>query len=114
LCFFSGCARAGLVGVNVVAVDGSKVSANASREVSVDYERLAREILADQRAVHAEEDARFGIAAATSCRPRRRLPTAGSGGSRRPSAGWMISARAGRADPARPAEARAGGQPPAA
>ena len=36
------CARAGLVGVNVVAVDGSKISANASREATVDYERLAR------------------------------------------------------------------------
>ena len=30
------CAQAGLVGVNVVAVDGSKVSANASREATVD------------------------------------------------------------------------------
>jgi len=32
------CAKAGLVAVNVVAVDGSKVSANASREANVDYE----------------------------------------------------------------------------
>jgi transposase len=30
------CAKAGLVGVNVVAIDGSKVSANASREATVD------------------------------------------------------------------------------
>jgi transposase len=30
------CASAGLVGANVVAVDGSKVAANASREVNVD------------------------------------------------------------------------------
>src|SRR3954462_11767670 len=45
------CARAGLVGVNVVAVDGSKVSANASREANVDYERLAREIIEEHRAV---------------------------------------------------------------
>jgi transposase len=54
------CARAGLVGVNVVAVDGSKVSANASREATVDYERLAREVLEEAQAVDAEEDARFG------------------------------------------------------
>ena len=54
------CAKAGLVGVNVVAVDGSKVSANASREANVDYERLAREIVEDHRAVDAEEDERFG------------------------------------------------------
>ena len=54
------CAKAGLVGVNVVAVDGSKVSANASREANVDYERLAREAIEHARAVDAEEDERFG------------------------------------------------------
>jgi transposase len=54
------CARAGLVGVNVVAVDGSKISANASREATVDYERLAREIVEEGLAVDAEEDARLG------------------------------------------------------
>jgi hypothetical protein len=54
------CARAGLVGVNVVAVDGSKIAANASREATVDYERLAREIVEEGLAVDAEEDARLG------------------------------------------------------
>jgi transposase len=54
------CAKAGLVGLKIVAVDGSKVSANASRQANVDYERLAREILEDARAVDAEEDERFG------------------------------------------------------
>ena len=56
------CAKAGLVGVNVLAVDGSKVSANASREATVDYERLAREAVAEARVVDAEEDERFGDA----------------------------------------------------
>jgi transposase len=54
------CAKAGLVGVNVVAVDGSKVSANASREATVDYERLAREALEQAQAIDAEEDALYG------------------------------------------------------
>src|SRR4051794_27227108 len=54
------CARAGLVGVNVVAVDGSKISANASREATADYERLAREILEEAIEVDAAEDERFG------------------------------------------------------
>jgi len=54
------CAKAGLVGVNVVAVDGSKVSANASREATVDYERLAREVLEEAQAIDAEEDERLG------------------------------------------------------
>src|SRR3954464_16027937 len=54
------CAKAGLVGLNVVAVDGSKVSANASREANVDYERLAREVIENARQLDAEEDERFG------------------------------------------------------
>jgi transposase len=54
------CAKAGLVGVNVVAVDGSKISANASREATVDYERLAREVLKEAQALDAEEDALYG------------------------------------------------------
>jgi hypothetical protein len=40
----------GLVGVDVVAVDGSNVSANASREATLDYERLAREVIEDDGA----------------------------------------------------------------
>jgi transposase len=54
------CAKAGLVGVNVVAIDGSKLSANASREATVDYERLAREVLEQAQAIDAEEDALYG------------------------------------------------------
>jgi hypothetical protein len=54
------CAKAGLVGVNVVAIDGSKLSANASREATVDYERLAREVLKEAQELDAEEDALYG------------------------------------------------------
>src|SRR3954465_1174867 len=54
------CARAGPVGLNVVAIDGSKIAANASREANRDYERLAREGIDDARQVDAEEDERFG------------------------------------------------------
>jgi transposase len=54
------CAEAGLVDARVVAVDGTKVHANASERATCDYERLAREVLADADAVDAEEDERFG------------------------------------------------------
>src|SRR5215218_8440416 len=54
------CAKAGLVGLNVVAIDGSKIAANASREANRDYERLAREVIEDARQIDAEEDERFG------------------------------------------------------
>ena len=54
------CAEAGLVQVGVVAVDGTKVHANASERATRDYEQIAREILAEADAVDREEDERFG------------------------------------------------------
>jgi transposase len=54
------CADAGLVGADVLAVDGTKLHANASERATCDYERIAREVLADADAIDAEEDERFG------------------------------------------------------
>jgi hypothetical protein len=48
--------------VGVIAIDGSKLSANASQESSYDYERIAREILAEAARVDAEEDEHYGDA----------------------------------------------------
>ena len=56
------CAEAGLVRVGVIAVDGTKVHANASERATRGYEAIAREILQDAAAVDAEEDERFGDA----------------------------------------------------
>jgi transposase len=56
------CADAGLVRVGVIAVDGTKVHANASERATRSYEEIAREILEDAAAVDAEEDERFGDA----------------------------------------------------
>jgi transposase len=56
------CARSGLVKVGVIAVDGTKVQANASRNENLDYEQLAREILEEARAVDAAEDELYGEA----------------------------------------------------
>jgi transposase len=53
------CAEAGLVRVGVLAIDGTKVHANASQHATRDYEQIAREILAEAAAVDAAEDARF-------------------------------------------------------
>src|SRR3712207_739205 len=52
------CADAGLVDSEVIAVDGTKVHANASECATCDYERLACEVLADADAIDAEEDER--------------------------------------------------------
>jgi transposase len=56
------CAEAGLVRVGVIAVDGTKVHANASERATRSYEEIAGEILDDAAAVDAEEDDRFGEA----------------------------------------------------
>jgi transposase len=44
------CAEAGLVRVGVIAVDGTKVHANASERATRNYEQIAREILDDAAA----------------------------------------------------------------
>jgi hypothetical protein len=56
------CARAGLVSAGVVAIDGTKLYANASREANSDYERIAGEIVAEARATDEAEDELYGEA----------------------------------------------------
>ena len=97
------CAEAGLVRVGVIAVDGTKVAANAAPQATRDYEQIAREILAEADAVDAEEDERSATRAATSCRPSWRPRRAGAAGCARPSAASTSSA------PRRPGRSRATG-----
>jgi hypothetical protein len=54
------CARAGMVRVGRIAVDGTKLHASASRDQSLDYERIAREILEEAAEVDAAEDELYG------------------------------------------------------
>ena len=54
------CARAGLVGVEVLAVDGTKVHANASHHSNRDYEQIAKEILEEAGEIDAREDELYG------------------------------------------------------
>src|SRR4051794_5584475 len=56
------CARSGLATVGVLAVDGTKLPGNASRNANADYEQLAREILEEAQAVDAAEDQLYGDA----------------------------------------------------
>jgi transposase len=56
------CAKQGLATVGVIAVDGTKVPANASRDANRDYEQLAREIVEEAKAVDAAEDELYGDA----------------------------------------------------
>jgi transposase len=56
------CARAGLVKSGVVAVDGTKLTASASSDSNVDYDRIAREIIAEAIATDEAEDEQHGDA----------------------------------------------------
>jgi Transposase domain (DUF772)/Transposase DDE domain len=56
------CREAGLVNVGLVAVDGTKVSANASSMANRDYRQIALEILAEADRIDREEDELYGDA----------------------------------------------------
>ena len=54
------CREAGLLNVGLVAIDGTKVSANASSMTNRDYRQVALEILAEADRIDREEDALYG------------------------------------------------------
>jgi transposase len=56
------CRRAGLVSVGVVAIDGTKIAANAARTTNRGYERIAREMLAEAAETDRREDELYGEA----------------------------------------------------
>jgi hypothetical protein len=56
------CRAAGLVSVGVIAVDGTKVHANASNMANRDYRQIALEILREADRVDREEDELYGDA----------------------------------------------------
>jgi hypothetical protein len=54
------CAEAGMVRVGVVAIDGTKVHANASQHSNRDYQQIAKEILAEAAETDRLEDELYG------------------------------------------------------
>src|SRR5215213_11638916 len=56
------CDRAGLVRSGVVSIDGTRIAGNASPEVNHEFDRIAREILAEARATDKAEDELYGEA----------------------------------------------------
>ena len=56
------CAKAGLARVGVIAIDGTKVHANANRDATRSYEQIAREILEEAKSIDAAEDELYGEA----------------------------------------------------
>jgi transposase len=56
------CARAGLVSLGVVAIDSTKIAANASGDANRSYEQIAAELLGEAKAIDEAEDQQFGQA----------------------------------------------------
>jgi transposase len=56
------CDRAGLVRPGVVSIDGTRIAGSASPEVNYGFEQIAREIVAEVRAIDEAEDEAFGEA----------------------------------------------------
>ena len=94
------CAEAGLVQAGVIAIDGTKVEANASRDADRDYEQIARDILDEAKAVDRKTSA-SERRAATSCRRTCRREEAAWRGCATPSAATSSAA------PRRPGRCRA-------
>src|SRR5215217_7298559 len=80
------CAEAGLVEVGVIAIDGTKLHASASKDRNRGYEEIAREILAEADAVDRAEDERYGEGQRADVLP----PEFRSSGGRR---GWIREAK---------------------
>jgi transposase len=54
------CARAGMASVGVVAIDGTKIAANAWMDANRDFGQIAREILAEAAETDRREDELYG------------------------------------------------------
>lgn len=54
------CARAGLVAAGTIALDSTKLHADASGQANMAYEQIAREILAEAAELDAKEDELYG------------------------------------------------------
>src|SRR3954452_7088898 len=61
------CARTGLVSVGVVAIDGTKMAANASSDANRDFGQIAREILARRPRSTRARTSSTATSAVTSC-----------------------------------------------
>ena len=68
------CDRAGLVGPGVVSIDGTRIAGNASPEVNHEFDRIAREILAEAKATDEAEDELYGEARGDELPEQLRTP----------------------------------------
>src|SRR5271167_489538 len=91
------CRESGLVKVGVIAIDGTKVHANASHHCNLDYEQLAREILKEAGEIDACEDELYGEARGDEL-PEHLRTREGRAAALREAKAKLASERAGRED----------------
>ena len=84
------CVKAGLVDAGVVAIDGTKIAANASFFANRTREQLAAEILAEAEATDAAEDESSVTVVAMSCRPSGPGVGVGGNGSELRWPSWIV------------------------
>ena len=68
------CAEAGLVDSGVVAIDGTRIAANASRERNQEFGQIAMEIVEQVKATDEAEDEEFGEARGDELPEQLRTP----------------------------------------
>ncbi len=100
------CRESGLVKVGVIAIDGTKVHANASHHCNLDYEQLAREILKEAGEIDAAEDELYGEERGDEL-PEHLRTSEGRRAALREAKAKLASERAGRQD----AKVRADAEP---
>ena len=68
------CDTAGLVAPGVIAIDGSRLAGNANRNRNREFKQIAREILAEHKAIDEAEDEQFGDARGDELPEQLRTP----------------------------------------
>jgi len=68
------CDHAGLVKPGLIAIDGTRLAGNASREANRDFAQVAREILAEAKATDEAEDELYGEARGDELPEQLRTP----------------------------------------
>jgi transposase len=68
------CDQAGLVRPGLVAIDGTRLAGNASRDANREFEQIAREILAEAKATDEAEDELYGQARGDELPEQLRTP----------------------------------------
>ena len=68
------CDEAGLVKPGLIAVDGTRMAGNASPEANLNFEQIAREMLAEHRANDQAEDEQYGEARGDELPEQLRTP----------------------------------------